>query len=88
MFRSGGTCPGGASYVTRSALPRGGPFYVFPVRVLPVRALACPRTCPRVFPLRTVGHVAVRLGDTFTRVVQYPGRAVSRPGDVRSGELV
>ncbi|NDZ75748.1 hypothetical protein G3I36_32860 [Streptomyces sp. SID10362] len=68
MFRSGGTCPGGASYVTRSALPRGGPFYVF--------------------PLRAVGHVAVRLGDTFTRVVQYPGRAVSRPGDVRPGELV
>ncbi|EFD65975.1 hypothetical protein GTY87_30785 [Streptomyces sp. SID7813] len=68
MFRSGGTCPGGASYVTRSALPRGGPFYVFPVRVL--------------------RHVAVRLGDTFTRVVQSTGRAVSRPGGSRRGRLV
>ncbi|MZE72904.1 hypothetical protein GTW93_28715 [Streptomyces sp. SID5789] len=30
MFRRGGTCPGGASYVTRSALPSGGPFYDCP----------------------------------------------------------
>ncbi|MFK4546114.1 hypothetical protein RKD29_005710 [Streptomyces tendae] len=73
MFRSGGTCPGGASYVTRSALPRGGPFYVFPVRV---------------FPVRVVRHVAERLGDTFTRVVQSGERTVSRPGGARPGGLV
>ncbi|RDD86176.1 hypothetical protein DVZ84_25725 [Streptomyces parvulus] len=32
MFRRGGTCPGGASYVTRSALPNDGPIYDFPAR--------------------------------------------------------
>ncbi|RSS92911.1 hypothetical protein EF919_17220 [Streptomyces sp. WAC02707] len=30
MFRRGGTCPGGGSYVTRSALPIRNRFYDFP----------------------------------------------------------
>ncbi len=69
MFRSGGTCPGGASYVTRSALPTGGPFYVSPVDAFPVSPVSPFPPSPR-FPVRAVRHTPDRLGDTFTRVVQ------------------
>ncbi|AQS66987.1 hypothetical protein B1H29_08655 [Streptomyces pactum] len=78
MFRRGGTCPGGASYVTRSALPIGGPFYDCTAGRRPRPPGAPPRPVreePRTSTSAQVTSGAERSGRTARRPPEGSARA-------------